>query len=81
MNEIQNREPKFCQADELIKALHIMNNTELKFMFYALSKRKIGETTVQTTMTDLVKHLKIDWGGEQIKTYKRLFELLFKNPY
>ena len=30
MNEIQNREPKFCQADELIKALHIMSNTELK---------------------------------------------------
>ena len=34
MNEIQNREPKFCQADELIKALHIMNNTELKFVHH-----------------------------------------------
>lgn len=78
MNEIQNREPKFCQADELIKALHIMNNTELKFMFYALSKRKIGETTVQTTMTDLVKHLKIDWGGEQIKTYKKAIRTIIQ---
>lgn len=78
MNEIQNREPRFCQADELIKAFHIMNNTELKFMFYALSKREIGETTVQTTMTDLVKHLKIDWGGEQIKTYKKAIRTIIQ---
>lgn len=78
MNEIQNREPRFCQADELIKAFHIMNNTELKFMFYALSKRENGETTVQTTMTDLVKHLKIDWGGEQIKTYKKAIRTIIQ---
>ena len=78
MNELTTKEMKFCQADELIKSLHIMNNTELKFMFYALSKRKIGETTVQTTMTDLVKHLKIDWGGEQIKTYKKAIRTIIQ---
>lgn len=78
MNELQNRESRFCQADELIKAFHIMNNTELKFMFYALSKRKIGETTVQTTMTDLVSQLKIDWGGAQVETYKKAIKSIIQ---
>lgn len=78
MNELAKKDMKFCQADELIKALHIMNNTELKFMFYALSKRKLGDTAVQTTMADLFKCLKLDWGGEQIKTYKKVIESIIK---
>lgn len=78
MNELAKKDMKFCQADELIKALHIMNNTELKFMFYALSKRKLGDTAVQTNMADLFKCLKLDWGGEQIKTYKKVIESIIK---
>lgn len=78
MNEIQNREPKFCQGDELIKALHIMNNTELRFLFYALSKRDIGETKVLTTFGDMMDHLKIDWGGTQVKTYKKAIKSIIQ---
>lgn len=61
---------KFCMADELIKSLQAMNNTELKFMFYALSKRNVGETSVLTTLSDLMKCLNIEHGGVQLKTYK-----------
>lgn len=78
MNELAKKDMKFCQADELIKSLHIMDNNELKFMFYALSKRKIGETTIQTTMSDLMKHLNIDWGGKQLNIYKKAIESIIR---
>lgn len=78
MNELTTKEMKFCQADELIKSLHIMNNTELKFMFYALSKREIGDTEFTTTMSDLISQLKLDWGGEQVKTYQKAIKSIIQ---
>lgn len=78
MDELVKKEARFCQADELIKALHIMNNTELKFMFYSLSQRKIGDTEVTTTMSDLISQLKLDWGGEQVKTYQKAIKSIIQ---
>lgn len=78
MNELTTKEMKFCQADELIKSLHIMNNTELKFMFYALSKREIGETKITTTFDDVVNHLKFEYGGKQTRTYKKAIESIIQ---
>lgn len=78
MNELTTKEMKFCQADELIKSLHIMNNTELKFMFYALSKREISETKITTTFDDVVNHLKFEYGGKQTRTYKKAIESIIQ---
>ena len=69
---------KFCMADELIKSLQVMNNTELKFMFYALSKRGVGETSVLTTLSDLMKCLNIEHGGAQLKIYKSVINSIIR---
>ena len=63
MENQKKNELRFCQADELIKALHIMDNNELKFMFYALSERKLGDTKIETTFDEVLSKLKIEYGG------------------
>lgn len=78
MENQQKNELRFCQADELIKALHIMDNNELKFMFYALSERKLGDTKIETTFDDVLSKLKIEYGGKQTKVYKKAIESIIR---
>lgn len=69
---------KFSQADELIKALHDMDNNELKFMFYALSQRQKGELEIKTTLNDILRKLNIDIGGNQVKLYQTVIRDIIK---
>lgn len=78
MENQKKNELRFCQADELIKALHIMDNNELKFMFYALSERKLGDTKIETTFDDVLSKLKIEYGGKQTKVYKKAIESIIR---
>lgn len=78
MENQKKNELRFCQADELIKALHIMDNNELKFMFYALSERKLGDTKIETTFDEVLSKLKIEYGGKQTKIYKKAIESIIK---
>lgn len=63
---------KFSQADELIKAIHLMNNRELKFLFYTMVKREKGKTIVKTNLTEIINYLNEENGGKQRKTYKKV---------
>lgn len=72
--KIEQETEKFSQADELIKAAHDMNNNELKFMFYALSRRKVGQLHIETTVKEVLKKLKKDDGGMQYETYMKVMK-------
>lgn len=78
MEKEKKNELRFCQADELIKSLHVMDNNELKFMFYALSERKLGDTKIETTFDEVLSKLKIEYGGKQTKIYKKAIESIIK---
>lgn len=81
MNEIAKENDKFVQADELIKALHIMDNNELKFMFYTLANREHGNDYLCTTLKDVLEQLHLSDGGKQIKTYSKAIKSIIKKSY
>lgn len=71
MQEQQINE-KFSQADELIKSVHLMNNKELKFLFFSMAKRTEGQTQIKTDLTEIMNILENGTGGEQRKAYKKV---------
>lgn len=73
MNTKEN-ELKFSQANELIKAVHLMNNSELKFLFYALSIRQKNEVKIEVPFSQVLECLENSKGGNQEKKYKKVIE-------
>lgn len=74
----KNKENRFSQADELVKAFHDMNNHELKFMFFALSQREINQDEYRTNMAEILEKLRLKRGGNQLRTYKTVVHNIIK---